>query len=135
MAGFRRKLFGYRRQEVDDYFETMEREHFDAIARKQAELENLLQANENLRLEISSLTKKVESLNQSKLQLVDSLNSELESIDVKLQQSQAEAQARKMASLQKLREKRDEVVHWYSVLQQLQEELQTLQQGYNGRMS
>ncbi|MDT3700455.1 MAG: hypothetical protein RO469_13670 [Thermincola sp.] len=135
MAGFRRKLFGYRRQEVDDYFATMEREHHDAIARKQAELENLLQANENLRLEISSLTKKVESLNQSKLQLVDSLNSELESIDVKLQQSQAEAQARKMASLQKLREKRDEVVHWYSVLQQLQEELQTLQQGYNGRMS
>lgn len=135
MLAFKRKLFGYRRPEVDNYFATLEREHLSVMAKKQAELNSLLENNERMNAEIATLAREVDALNQNKLQLVDSLNNELEAIDLRLQKNQAEAQERKLAALNKLRQKRDEVLNWYSILKQLRSDLENMQRTYDGRLS
>lgn len=135
MVAFKRKMFGYRRQEVDNYFATLEREHVAIMAKKQAELNDLLENNDNMAVEIDALAKAVENLNQNKLQLVDSLNHELEAIDQRLQKSQIEVQDRKLAALNKLRQKRDEILNWYKILKELRSDLENLQKTYDGRLS
>lgn len=130
MARFNRRLFGYRREEVDRYFTALEQEQRAAEESKTAELNRILEQNIKLQAEIRSIAEEIEKHNQKKLQSVNSLTGELTALEIMIQKSQDEAREKKLAAVQKMQAKRNEVVYWYEVLKECRANLMDFKERY-----
>lgn len=130
MVQLRKKLFAYKKEDVDKYFQEIERRHSEFLKGKSAELTKIKEKNAQLKEDIKKMVEEIDRHNKRKAQLINYIHKKLTQIEKDVEKAQEESKDIKLEAVYRLQNKRDELFKWHKHLHQYKEDLQSLKQKY-----
>ena len=127
---FKQSFFGYRKDEVDLYFQNRERDVQPLIKSKYAELEEIRASNQRNKASIREAMQQEEDLNSKKELIFQSFIEQFSQIEESLKNIQQDIKKTKLNALQRLQLKAAELDQWNSHLEQCFSDISALRDKY-----
>jgi len=123
MVKFRTSLFGYNKYSVDQYFLNMEKQNESMMQAKYGELDALKESIQKSRSKLRMSEKEIEDFSRRKEQIFSVFVDQLVVIEQSIKTTHEEMRKAKLAELNRLKNKVNELEKWNALLQQCHSEI------------
>lgn len=130
MFNFKRNFWGYRPDDVEQYFMELKVEHKVELDKKLAELNIIEEKNEKIKSKINTVLEEIENQDQKKSEVICSFVTKLNNIEEILIKGYDDARKNKLLALDKMQKKVDELENWDKTLKQCHADLLTMVKKY-----